>query len=69
MTPRVCTIVYGFINIYKEPWQACLSKHLEAYESGASVGDIEYAITNLYQRNNTANDCGEKLSTLSQHYE
>jgi len=68
MTPRLYTIVYGMINIWKEPWQACLSKHLEAYDAGAVTGDMEYAISNLYQFTNTAiYGCGEPLGSLSQN--
>jgi len=68
MTPRLYATVYGFINIWKEPWQAGLGKHLEAYESGAATGDMEYATTNLYQYSNTAlYGCGENLETMAQN--
>jgi len=68
MIPRLYATVYGFINIWKEPWQAGQSKHLEAYESAASTGDMEYATTNLYQYTNTAiYGCGENLESLSQN--
>lgn len=50
----------------KEPWQAGLNKFLEAYESGWSTGDIEYAVSNLYQYANSASfGCGENLKKLS----
>lgn len=51
----------------KEPWQAGLSKCLEAYESGAIAGDMEYAVSNLYQYVNCAIiGCGDNLKTMSQ---
>jgi len=68
MTPRLYATVYGFINIWKVPWQAGQNKHLEAYESGATTGDMEYATINLYQYTNTAiYGCGENLVNLSQN--
>lgn len=68
MTPRLYVTVYGFINIWKEPWQAALSKHMEAYESGTTTGDIEFALTNLYLHANTSiYGCGENLATSSQN--
>eukprot|EP00580_Thalassiosira_gravida_P012547 CAMPEP_0201652466 /NCGR_PEP_ID=MMETSP0493-20130528/44491_1 /ASSEMBLY_ACC=CAM_ASM_000838 /TAXON_ID=420259 /ORGANISM="Thalassiosira gravida, Strain GMp14c1" /LENGTH=707 /DNA_ID=CAMNT_0048128981 /DNA_START=804 /DNA_END=2927 /DNA_ORIENTATION=- len=67
MTPRLYATVYGFINIWKEPWQAGLERHLEAYKSGTTTGDMEYGITNLYQYANTALYCGENLPNLSQN--
>jgi len=67
MIPRVYTTVYSFINIWKEPWQACLSKHMESYESGAKSGDLEYAVSGLYQHCDTAiYGCGENLEMLSE---
>ena len=42
MIPRLYATVYGFINIWKEPWQSSQSKHLEAYESGARTGNMEF---------------------------
>jgi hypothetical protein len=50
------------INIWKEPFQASLSKHLEAYDIGSSRGDMEYASSNLYQYVNMAiYGCGENF--------
>mmetsp|Transcript_21890 Transcript_21890/g.40184 ORF Transcript_21890/g.40184 Transcript_21890/m.40184 type:complete len:365 (+) Transcript_21890:552-1646(+) len=63
--PRVYTSVYGLINIWKEPFQAGLAKHLEGYDAGALSGDIEYAIANLFQYATCAlNNCGEDLGML-----
>ncbi|KAL7521042.1 hypothetical protein ACHAWX_005737, partial [Stephanocyclus meneghinianus] len=47
--PRLYTPVFSMINIWKEPFQASLSKHLEAYEIGAHSGDVEFAMSNLFQ--------------------
>merc|ERR1719491_902942 len=68
MIPRLHTTVYGFINIWKEPWQACQSKHLEAYDSGTISGDTHYAMSALYQYSDSAiYGCGDNLETLSQN--
>jgi len=67
MTARLYATVYGFINIWKEPWQAGQNKHLEAYEMGATTGDMEFAATNLFQYAGTAMyGCGENLERLSE---
>lgn len=63
--PRVYMCVYGSINILAEPWQAGLDKHLEAYESGVTTGDMEYAILNLATYVNKATFCGNNLDSLS----
>lgn len=38
--PRLYTTIYAMINIWKEPFQASLSKHLEAFDIGANRGDV-----------------------------
>jgi predicted ATPase len=38
--PRLYTTIYAMINIWKEPFQASLSKHLEAFDIGAHRGDV-----------------------------
>jgi len=68
MMPRLYATVFGFINIWVEPWQAGQQKHLEAYDSGASTGDMEYAFTNLHQYASTAiYGCGENVERFSQN--
>jgi len=63
--PRVHTLVYALINIWKEPFQAGLAKHLEGYDAGALSGDIEYALANLFQYSTCAlNNCGKDLGML-----
>lgn len=51
----------------KEPWQAGQAKHMEAYEAGMTTGDMEYALTNLYQYTNTAIYSGENVAMLCQN--
>jgi predicted ATPase len=38
--PRLYLIIYSMINIWKEPFQASLNKHLEAFDIGAHRGDV-----------------------------
>ncbi|KAL7537767.1 hypothetical protein ACHAXR_008044 [Thalassiosira sp. AJA248-18] len=40
---RVFTHVYGFINVWKNPFQASLPKLLEGYDAGCIDGDMEYS--------------------------
>lgn len=68
MTPRIFATVYGFINIWKEPWQAGKNKHLEAYDAGTTTGDMEFALTNLFLYSSTAfYGCGDNLEGLAQN--
>ncbi len=60
--PRIYTTVFGWINIWKMPFQASLHKHLEAYEAGKFSGDIEYTLSNLYMHaTNSLYGCGDNL--------
>lgn len=63
---RVVANVYGFINIWKEPFQALLHKHMEAYENGMREGDIESAFYNIIFYFATARCCGENICSLEQ---
>lgn len=66
MVPRMYVVIYGLINIWTDPIQSSLHKYLEAYETGTTAGDIEYAITNLFQYvNSCLFGCGENLKKLS----
>ena len=38
--PRLYTAVYSIINIWKEPYQASLTKFLEGFDIGAHNGDV-----------------------------
>eukprot|EP00804_Cyclotella_cryptica_P027830 CCRYP_009244-RA/>CCRYP_009244-RA protein AED:0.13 eAED:0.13 QI:0/0.87/0.66/1/0.25/0.22/9/246/899 len=63
--PRLYTTIYAMINIWKEPFQASLSKHLEAFDIGAHRGDMEFAISNLFQYvNMSIYGCGENFAGL-----
>ncbi|KAL7554753.1 hypothetical protein ACHAWF_018292 [Thalassiosira exigua] len=66
--PRVYTSVYAFINIWKEPFQTGLAKHLEGYDAGVLTGDMEFSINCLYNYSACAlNNCGEELAMLESH--
>mmetsp|Transcript_22604 Transcript_22604/g.49001 ORF Transcript_22604/g.49001 Transcript_22604/m.49001 type:complete len:889 (-) Transcript_22604:208-2874(-) len=63
--PRVYTSVYGFINIWKEPFQAGQVKCLEGYDAGAMSGDTEFAVSCLFQYASCAfHSCGEDIAML-----
>ena len=63
--PRIYATVYGFINIWKAPFQASLPKHLEAYDAGNLSGDVEYTMTNLYMHaSSSLFGCGENLRNV-----
>jgi tetratricopeptide (TPR) repeat protein len=60
--PRIYATVYGFINIWKTPFQASLPKHLEAYDAGNLSGDVEYTLSNLYMHASASlYGCGDNL--------
>lgn len=66
-TARIYALVYGFVNIHKEPWQAGLEKHLTAFEVGSQVGDMEYAFTNVFQHYNASLfGCGHNLNAIAE---
>mmetsp|Transcript_37175 Transcript_37175/g.83539 ORF Transcript_37175/g.83539 Transcript_37175/m.83539 type:complete len:1332 (+) Transcript_37175:185-4180(+) len=66
-TARIYALVYGFINIKKEPWQAGLDKHLAAFEVGSQVGDMEGAFTNIFQHYNASLfGCGHNLIVIAE---
>ena len=62
MTPRIYTVVYGLINIWKEPWQAGQSKFSEAYEAAGKTGDLEFATV---LTNTSIFCCGGELTSMS----
>jgi len=63
--PRLYATVYGFINIWKMPFQASLPMHLEAYEAGNFSGDVEFTVTNLYMHaSNSLYGCGNNLRNV-----
>eukprot|EP00984_Skeletonema_dohrnii_P004901 scaffold1730_cov69-Skeletonema_dohrnii-CCMP3373.AAC.4 len=64
--PRVHAVVYGMINIYKEPWQASLCKHSEAFDAGLMHGDMEYAVSNIaFYHTLALFGCGSNLQESS----
>ena len=38
--PRLYTTIYAMINIWKDPFQASLGKHIEAFDVGTNKGDV-----------------------------
>ncbi|KAL7553996.1 hypothetical protein ACHAWF_017381, partial [Thalassiosira exigua] len=62
---RVYTTVYGNLFFWREPFQAALEKHLEAFDAGALAGDMEYAFSSIMQYIGAALwACGENLVVL-----
>ena len=52
----------------KEPFQAGLAKHLEGYDAGALSGDMEFAVSCLWNYGTCAlNNCGENLQMLEKN--
>ena len=61
---RVFAMVYGTINIWRDPLQASLDNLLEGYDAGCSVGDLEYALKSANVYAELALYTGQDLSTL-----
>jgi len=61
---RVFAIVYGFINIWRDPFQASLDNLLEGYNAGCVNGDMEYAYWNLQSYSGLALYTGQGLIML-----
>eukprot|EP00804_Cyclotella_cryptica_P016554 CCRYP_004743-RA/>CCRYP_004743-RA protein AED:0.15 eAED:0.15 QI:0/1/0.75/1/0.28/0.37/8/0/861 len=68
MIPRLYSMIYSMINIWKDPFQTSLTKHLDAFDIGADRGDMEFAISNLFQYvNMSIYGCGVNFDGLIQH--
>ncbi|KAL7542862.1 hypothetical protein ACHAXR_012160 [Thalassiosira sp. AJA248-18] len=66
MLPRVYMVIYGTINTWKEAWHLGLDKHIEAYEVGTAIGDMDFAIGNVSNfANKAVFGCGVNLENLS----
>lgn len=63
---RVYTNVYGFINIWKNPFQSSLPKLLEGHHAGCLHGDIEYAFWQLQIFCGLSFNSGHNLTQLQQ---
>ncbi|KAL7541825.1 hypothetical protein ACHAXR_011258 [Thalassiosira sp. AJA248-18] len=61
---RVYTMVYGLINIWRDPFQASLDNLLEGYSAGCVNGDIEYAFRSTHIYSELALYTGQQLATL-----
>jgi len=64
---RVYTNVYGFINIWREPFQASLPKLLEGYDAGCLHGDMEYSYWQIQIYCGLSLISGEDLAKLQQN--
>ena len=53
--------------IYMSVRVAALAKHLEAYTSGSTTGDVEYAVINLYYVNMATFGGCEDLESCSEN--
>ena len=65
----MCSIIaQSSISFLQEPFQAALAKYLEGYDAGALSGDMEYAVSGLFQYTAVAlNCCGEDLALLQKN--
>ena len=61
---RVFTMVYGLVNILRDPFQASLPKLLEAYQVGCEGWDIEYAFRSTHIYAEIALFTGQGLGNL-----
>ena len=62
---RISFVLYGFVFIWTEPIQACISKNFDAIEIGLKSGDSEYAMKCAVQALKNSAQTGEELRTLS----
>ena len=66
---RISFVLYGFVFIWTEPIQACISKNFDAIEIGLKAGDSEYAMKCAVQALKNSTQTGEKLPTLSAKFQ
>lgn len=64
MNARVFVSVYGLINVWRQPFQACLDMLLEGYEVGMRQGDIENAFSCLAMYGQMTMSCGSSLREM-----
>ena len=62
---RVYAAVYGLINCFVEPLQACEESHKYAYEAGLSTGDVEFANANALLVGCAGAQSGSDLQSLA----
>ena len=67
-TPRVVLSVYGLINIWRQPFQACLDMLLEGYELGIRQGSIDIAFNCLLMHGQMSACCGSSLHDMVESY-
>ena len=66
---RICFVLYGFVFIWTEPIQACISKNFDAIEIGLKAGDSEYAMKCAVQALKNSAQTGEGLPALSAKFQ
>mmetsp|Transcript_30232 Transcript_30232/g.88410 ORF Transcript_30232/g.88410 Transcript_30232/m.88410 type:complete len:1730 (+) Transcript_30232:75-5264(+) len=66
---RICYVLYGFVFIWTEPIQACISKNFDAIEIGLKAGDSEYAMKCAQQALRNSCQTGETLPTLAEKFQ
>lgn len=64
MNAQVFVSVYGLINVWRQPFQACLDMLLEGYEVGMRQGDIDNAFNCLAMYGQMTICCGSSLHEL-----
>jgi len=63
---RVFTMVFGLVNIWRDPFQASLDSLLEGYNAGCITGDVEYAFRSTHIYSELALFTGQDLAMLQE---
>lgn len=66
--PRVFISVYGLINVWRQPFQACLDMVFEGYQLGMREGDIDNAFGCLAMYGQITTCCGSPLQEMVESY-
>ena len=66
--PRVFVAVYGLVNVWRQPFQACRDMLLEGYELGIRQGNIDNAINCLLVHGQMNACCGSPLHEVVESY-
>lgn len=66
--PGVFVAVYGLINMWRQPFQACLDMLLQGYELGMRQGNIDNAFNCLMVHGQMSACCGSSLHEMVESY-
>ena len=66
--PRVFVAVYGLVNVWRQPFQACRDMLLEGYELGIRQGNIDNAFNCLLLHGQMNACCGSSLHEVVESY-